>query len=301
MSIQAKIKKRRNRLTIADILIWLVVTLLTVICLLPLLNTLAVSLSSSVMVAAGKVNFWPMDFTWNAYQEIVTDKLFASSIVVSIKRVIIGGALNVAMILLVAFPLSHTKRDFYARDYYMWFLLATMLFSGGLIPSYIVISEIGLLDTIWALTLPGAVSSWNCILMMNFFRSLPKTLEEAALIDGAQPITVLTKIFIPLALPGLATVTLFSVVGHWNDFFSGMIYMNHNYNYPLATYINTLVYSLKNLDQITDPKELERIMKMSDTTLNSAKIFVAMIPILLVYPFMQRYFVTGLVMGSVKE
>ena len=301
MSEVTNVSKRKKKFAIGDAVIWMIVTLLTIICLLPLLNTLAVSLSSSVMVAAGKVNFWPQDFSWDAYQEIMKDKLFASSFLVSVKRVILGASMNVLMMILVAFPLSHTTRDFRARNYYMWFLMANMLFSGGLIPTYIVISELGLLDTIWALTLPGAVSCWNCILLMNFFRSLPKTLEEAALIDGAQPITVLTKVFLPLALPGLATVTLFSVVGHWNDFFSGMIYMNHNYNYPLATYINTLVYSSKNLLEVTDPEELERLMKLSDSTVNSAKIIIAMIPILVVYPFMQRYFVTGLVMGSVKE
>lgn len=291
----------RKKINLTDIVIYLVVTVLTVICLLPILNTLAVSLSSSVVVAAGKVRFWPKQFTWNSYHEILKDNLFFTSFWISVKRVLIGGGLNMIMMCLIAFPLSHTKEDFSARNVYVTILIISMLFSGGLIPTYIVINKVGLLDTIWALTLPSAVSSWNCILLMNFFRSLPKTLEEAAEIDGAKPLKILLSVYLPLSLPGLATVTLFCVVGHWNDFFAGLVYMNHQNNYPLATYISTLVYSAKNLTEITDPEELKRIMELSDSTVNSAKIFIAMIPILIVYPFMQRYFVTGLVMGSVKE
>lgn len=294
-------KTHRHRLSFPYIAIWSTVTLMTVACFLPILNTLAVSLSSSVMVAAGKVQFLPQGFTMDSYREIIADGQFFTAFLVSVRRVLLGGTLNVLMMVLVAFPLSHTKSQFRCRTFYMSVLVFTMIFSGGLIPKYILMSRIGLLDSIWALVLPGAVSGWNCILLMNFFRALPRQMEEAAEIDGAQPFHILWKIYLPLSLPGLATVTLFSVVGHWNDFFDGLIYMNHSYNYPLSTYINTLVYSAKNLNEITDPEEFARIMRMSDATINSAKIFIAMVPILLVYPFMQRYFVTGLVFGAVKE
>ena len=168
-------------------------------------------------------------------------------------------------------------------------------------PTYIVVSQLGLMDSLWALILPGAVPIWNCILLMNFFKNLPDELEEASFIDGAQPVQILVSIYLPISLPALATVILFSLVGHWNEFFSGMIYMNSAQNYPLATYISTMVNITKDLSTITDPDELQTLMKTSDTTVNSAKIFISMVPILIVYPFVQKYFVTGLVVGSVKE
>lgn len=201
---------------------------------------------------------------------------------------------------LCAFPLAHSEKAFRGRNVYMYFLIFTMLFSGGLVPTYIIVGKMGLMNTLWALILPGAVPVWNCILLMNFFRSLPDELEEAAIIDGAVPIQILVRIYLPVSLPSLATVMLFCLVGHWNEFFSGLIYMNHSDNYPLATYISTIVDSAKDLNLITDPEEIERIMKVSERNMSSAKIFVSMIPILIIYPFLQRYFVKGIVLGSVK-
>lgn len=286
---------------IADVLIYGITGLCALICLLPILNTLAISFSSSTMAMAGKVTFWPLDFTLEAYKMVVSDKQFFASFSNSALRVLLGGILNFILTVLAAFPLAHSSKSFRGRNVYMWVLVFCMLFSGGLIPMYIMVSSLGLLDSVWALVLPGAVPVWNCILLMNFFKGLPGELEEAAIIDGAQPFQILWRIFLPVSLPALSTVTLFSVVGHWNEFFSGMIYMNNTANYPLATYISTMVDAAKDISTVTDPEELERLMKTSNTTINSAKIFVSMVPVLLLYPFMQRYFVTGLVMGSVKE
>ena len=231
----------------------------------------------------------------------MSDQQFYASFFTSIKRVLLGGILNFVMMVLAAFPLSHSEKSFRGRNMYMWLLIFTMLFNGGLVPTYIVVSQLGLMDSLWALILPGAVPIWNCILLMNFFKNLPDELEEASFIDGAQPVQILVSIYLPISLPALATVILFSLVGHWNEFFSGMIYMNSAQNYPLATYISTMVNITKDLSTITDPDELQTLMKTSDTTVNSAKIFISMVPILIVYPFVQKYFVTGLVVGSVKE
>lgn len=281
--------------------LYVIVTFLAIICLLPILNTLAVSFSSSTMAASGTVTFIPKDFSVEAYRAIMGDAQFYKSALISVKRVILGGTINFIFTVLSAFPLSRNSKQFIGRGFYMALFVFCMIFTSSIVPTYIVVSRMGLMNSIWALILPGAVPIWNCILLMNFFRGISKELEEAAFIDGAQPYQVLFKIFLPISLPGLATVTLFSLVGHWNEFFHGMIYMNSSSKYPLATYISTIVNSTKDLTQVTDPKELERLMKTSDTTLNSAKIFISMVPILVVYPFMQRYFVTGLVMGSVKE
>lgn len=156
----------------------------------------------------------------------------------------------------------------------------------------------GLIDTIWSLILPGAVPIFNVILMMNFFKSVPHSLEEAAIIDGASKLEILIKIFLPISVPSIATIALFSIVGHWNDFFSGLIYMNKASNYPLQTYIQQLNVDIT---KITDASQLRELASISNKTLNSAKIVVSIVPLLLIYPFLQKYFVTGLVIGSVKE
>lgn len=291
----------QKRITTIDIVIYIVAGAIGMLCILPILNTLALSLSSSTQAMAGKVGFWPKDFTLEAYKFVMSDQQFYASFFTSIKRVLLGGILNFVMMVLAAFPLSHSEKSFRGRNMYMWLLIFTMLFNGGLVPTYIVVSQLGLMDSLWALILPGAVPIWNCILLMNFFKNLPDELEEASFIDGAQPVQILVSIYLPISLPALATVILFSLVGHWNEFFSGMIYMNSAQNYPLATYISTMVNITKDLSTITDPDELQTLMKTSDTTVNSAKIFISMVPILIVYPFVQKYFVTGLVVGSVKE
>ena len=283
-----------------DVLIYFVIAFSALLCLIPLLNTLALSFSSSVMAGSGTVTFWPKQFTTAAYEAIVGEKQFFRAFGISVRRVILGGGINFVMMVLAAFPLSHSERHFRGRNIYMYVLIFTMLFSGGLIPTYMVVSRLGLLNSIWALVLPGAVPVWNCILLMNFFRSLPEEMEEAAIIDGAVPFQIMVRIYLPVSLPSLATVMLFSIVGHWNEFFSGLIYMNHSNNYPLATYISTIVDTAKDLNLITDPEEIERLMKVSERNMSSAKIFVSMIPILIVYPFLQKYFVKGIVLGSVK-
>lgn len=283
-----------------NVFIYTIITLVSLVCLYPILNTLAISFSSSEQAMAGKVSIIPKDFNIEAYKFVMSDSLFYRSFYNSLRRVFLGAIINFLMMILAAFPLSHTSKVLRGRNAYMWLLVFTMMFSGGLVPMYIVVTKLGLIDTVWSLVLPGAVPVWNCILLMNFFRALPGELEESSFIDGAQPIQILLWVYLPVSLPGLATVMLFTIVGHWNEFFSGLIYMNSSSNYPLATYISTMINIIKDLTMITDPQQLEAMMKTSDTTVNSAKIFISMIPVLAIYPFMQRYFVTGLVMGSVK-
>ncbi len=183
---------------------------------------------------------------------------------------------------------------------YILMLPDTMLFSGGLIPTYLVVFNTGLINTIWSLILPGAVPVYNVILMMNFFRSTPKALEEAARMDGAGQFKVLWNIYIPLAKPSLATVLLFSFVGHWNDWFSGLLYMQKTELYPLQSYLRTIIIqqSLMSQNNAVDLKELANV---SDRTKNAAQIFIAMIPILIIYPLLQKHFAKGIIMGSVKE
>lgn len=285
---------------VTTILIYLFLLLAAFISLAPLVNTVAMSFSSSGAASAGKVNFIPVEFTLSAYKKIMNDTAFWQAFWVSIQRVVLGGVINLSLVVLMAFPLSRTTKQFKYRNIYMWILMFTMLFSGGTIPTYMVVTEMGLINTIWALILPGAVSVYNVILMMNFFRNIPGSLEEAALIDGASPWTVLFKIFLPISLPSLATITLFIVVGHWNSFFDGLIYINDQTKIPLQTYLQQLSLSTELMKEAT-VEEMKNIKDLSSLTLNSAKILVSMVPILIIYPFLQRFLVSGLVLGSVKE
>lgn len=281
-----------------DTVVWLIVILMTLCCLLPLLNTLAISFSNNSAVNANQVGILPAGFTLSSYKKLLEDNQFWRSAWISVLRVVLGTGLNMLMMILLAYPLSKSKNRFASRDIYMKLVIFAMLFNGGLIPGYIIVSKLHLLNTIWALVLPGAVPVFNVILLMNFMKGLPEALEEAAVIDGASEWTILTRVVLPISKPGLATVALFCIVNHWNDYFQGLIYMRTPSKYPLQTYIQQLTIDVS---QITDPQQLIYFMTISTRTLNAAKIVVATVPLLVIYPFLQRYFVTGIVIGAVKE
>lgn len=267
--------------------------------LLPIWYTLCVSLSEKSAVAAGLVKIWPVGFNFKSYGQIINDKKFFHSFWVSLQRVGLGGSLNFIIVVLMAYPLSKSSKDFRGRNVFMWILIFTMLFNGGLIPWYQTIRSLHLINSIWALVLGGSVPVFNVILVVNFFRSLPKELEEAALVEGTGPWRMLFQIYLPLAVPVLSTITLFSVVYHWNEFFNGLILTTRQERFPLQTYIQQMVVVINTTNMTED--QYKRMSELSNQTLNAAKIFIAMIPILLVYPFAQRYFISGIMLGSVKE
>ena len=281
--------------------IFLIITLvgIALLCILPIWYTLAVSLSDNAAASSGKVGLWPVGFNLSSYKEIMGDCKFFNSFWISIQRVVLGSGLNFVIILLMAYPLSKGAKELPFRNVLMWILVFTMLFNGGLIPWYMTVKSFGLINNIWALVLGSSVPVFSVILVINFFRNLPKELEEAALVDGAGPWRMLIQIFVPLAGPVIATVTLFSIVYHWNEFFNGLILMSTSDNYPLQTYIQQMVVVI-DANTMT-AEQIQRMSELSNRTLNSAKIFIAMIPVLVVYPFLQRFFITGITLGSVKE
>jgi putative aldouronate transport system permease protein len=272
---------------------------LSLLCVLPVLHTLAISFSSSSAAAAGYVTLWPVEFTWKSYEFVIAKPEFLTAMGITVLRVLLGVAINMLLTIIIAYPLSKEARVFRWRTVYVWFFVFTILFHGGLIPTYMVVKNLGLIDTIWALVLPGAVPVFNVILLLNFFRTLPKELEEAAAIDGAGHGTVLWRLFVPLSLPALATIILFTIVGHWNSWFDGLIYMNRPEHYPLQSYLQTVV--IQNDLSLLSSTDLELLQTISDRTTKAAQIFLAALPVLVVYPFLQRYFVKGIVVGSVKE
>ncbi|WP_163580712.1 carbohydrate ABC transporter permease [Gracilibacillus saliphilus] len=286
---------------IADVVLIIILVAIAITCILPLWYTLSLSLSSKTAAAAGAVALWPVEFNFNSYQQLLQDSQFFKSFWISVQRVVLGAGLNFIIVPLMAYPLSKTVKDFKGRNVLMWTLIFTMLFNGGLIPLYLTVKAYGLMNSIWALVLVGGAQTivFNIILTINFFRNLPSSLEEAALVDGAGPWYILTKVFIPLSIPVLATVSLFSIVYHWNEFLYGLIFMTREEFYPLQTYIQQLVVSVDPSTMTED--QYKRLSELSNRTLDAAKIFIAMIPVLVVYPFLQRYFIHGITLGSVKE
>lgn len=269
-----------------------------VLCILPMVHVLAVSLSQNHAVTSYLVKFWPIGFNLVAYEKCFASSGFLVAAKISVIRSVLGCLLGMFLTVTAAYSLSKTSGVFRGRTAYAWFFVFTMLFNGGLIPSYLAVKYTGLIDSILALILPSAVNVFNTVVMMNFFRGLPKDLEEAAFIDGAGHFRILFTIYFPLSLPSFATLTLFTLVGHWNSWFDGMIYMTQAQNYPLATFLRALIASFDYSKLGLDPSVLKLL---SERSLKAAQIFIGTIPILLVYPFLQKYFVQGMTLGSVKE
>jgi putative aldouronate transport system permease protein len=277
-----------------------ILALLVLACLFPLWYTLCISISDKSAANSGLVTFFPIGFSLTSYQEIMGDRLFFNSFWISIQRAALGTVISLVVSVMMAYPLSKVRREFKTRNIFMWTLVFCMIFNGGLIPWYMTVQSYGLIDSIWALVLGSSVPVFNVILIMNFFRSVPKDLEEAAVMDGAGPWTILFRIFVPVSVPVLATVALFVSVYHWNEFFNGLVLMNTADKYPLQTYIQQMVVNMPSGSSLT-PEQYQRLAVLSNVSLNGAKVFIAMIPMLVFYPFVQKYFVTGIMMGSVKE
>ncbi|MUT68248.1 ABC transporter permease subunit [Paenibacillus sp. NEAU-GSW1] len=272
--------------------------LISLLCVLPLIHIIAVSFSSSAAASAGYVKLWPVDFTLASYKYTASRNEFWESMLVSLQRIGMGTPLSLLLTILVAYPLSKETNAFRFRSIYAWIFFITMLFNGGLIPWYITIKEYGLLDSIWALVLPGAVPVFSIVLLLNFFREIPKELEEAAVMDGASHWRIMWTIFVPISKPALATLALFSLVEHWNNWFDGLLLMGNPSNYPLQSYIQTIVIQ-QNLSNMSRDAMLNMAL-ISDRTLKASQIFLGSLPIILAYPFLQKYFVKGIVLGSVK-
>ena len=292
-------KTRANRIFhFVNIFILAVVSLL---CVLPFINLLAISFSDSAAVAAGAVGFTPVDFTLSAYEYALKGGKFIRALFISFERVFLGVGLNLILMVLTAYPLSKTRKKVAGRNIYMVYFVITMLVSGGMIPTYLVVTGLGLKDTIWALILPGALPVYNMVILMNFMRGIPEEIEEAAAIDGASPFQILTRVLLPILKPALATVGLFCIVTHWNDWFSGMIYMNNPDNYPLQTYLQSLLQNFEQLLRTQSSQDIQALLAQMDArTGRAAQLFLGAILVMVIYPFLQKYFTKGLVLGSVK-
>jgi putative aldouronate transport system permease protein len=279
---------------------YLILVLTGLLCLVPFVNLFAISFSSSGPVSAGQVIFWPVDFSVSSYTFAMRNGKFFAALMVSFQRIILGVAVNLTLMIMAAYPLSKTKDKFGARNGFMVYFVITMIIGGGLIPTYILVTRLKLLNTIWALVLPGALPVWTMVILMNFIRQMPQDIEEAAMIDGAGVFTRLFRVILPLLKPALATVGLFCTVGHWNDWFSGLIYMRDPTRYPLQTYLQTLLSSIEEIMRLAGVDYITLIALMNARTGRAAQLFLGALPMMLVYPFLQKYFTKGLVIGSIK-
>jgi putative aldouronate transport system permease protein len=284
---------------IVNTIIYAILTMLVVITLVPLLNILAISLSNSAKATAGLVTVYPLGLSWSTYATIFKDHAILTAAGVSFERVVLALVIDMVLVVLAAYPLSRNKKAFRSRGVYMWIVIGTMLFGPSTVPMFFTVKDMHMLGTIWALVIPGAVGQFNIILMLNYFRNIPSELEESASIDGAGPWRRLLQIYVPLSMPIMATIALFVVVGNWNAYYDGLIYSMKTSDFPLQTYIQQLVVNYDTT--IRDVEQVRSLLAVSNRSLTAAKLVITMIPILLVYPFMQKYFISGIMLGSVKE
>ena len=277
--------------------------ILAIICIIPFLHLLAVSFSADEFTATGSVFLVPKGVTLQAYEYLIAKKEFFSALVISVLRTTSGTALSLVIIVLSAYPLSKTNGKFKGRTCVTWFFLITMFFSGGLFATYFLYKQLKLLNNFLVFILPGACDVWFILMLMNFFRGIPPALEEAALIDGARQFTVLFKIYLPLALPSIATIILFTAIGQWNSWFDGIMFMNDPSDYPLQSYLYNMIISsdpTKQSNFTMTPEQLEAMKNIGGKNLQAAQIFLGLLPIALVFPFLQKYFISGITVGSVK-
>lgn len=278
---------------------YILMVLYAAVCFIPLLHILAVSFSTGAAAVANLVGLWPVGFNTKAYEFVATRVEFLRSLGVSFLR--LGAALPLYMVFncITAYALSKREKLFSWRTGYVWFLFLTMLFNGGLIPTFFVVLKMGLINSFWSLLIPMLPTQvFNIILLLNFFRRVPVELEEAAFIDGAGHLQILWRVYLPVSTAAIATISLFVLVFHWNEWFFGLIYLNDPRKFPLATYLRTILIDLASVDLDYAGEEFFKFI--SDENSKAAQIFIGMVPILLVYPFLQRYFTKGLVLGAVK-
>lgn len=273
--------------------------LFTVVVAYPIVYVVSSSFSSGTAVSTGRVILWPVDFSLEGYKTVFAHRYIVSAYRNTIFYTVAGSFINLFVTMTCAYPLS--RRDFPMRNFFSGLFLFTMFFSGGLIPSYILISQLGLVNTMWALLLPGALSVYNMILARTFLSSsIPNDLLEASQIDGCSDFRYFFAILLPLAKPVIAVITLYYAVAHWNSYFNAMIYLNDMELYPLQLILRQILISNQiNLNDMVDVESMVAKQGLSDI-LKYALIVVSTAPIMCIYPFIQRYFVKGVMIGSIK-
>ncbi|MFD2699174.1 carbohydrate ABC transporter permease [Paenibacillus shunpengii] len=283
---------------------YLYVTIAFLVVAYPLVYMMSASISDPKAVASGAMWLFPKDITFEGYQRVFQDTRIWSGYANTILYTVVGTAVNLMVTIPAAYALS--RRDFVGRNFFMGMFMVTMFFGGGLVPTYLLIKELGMINSMWALILPSAASVWNIIVSRTFFQgTIPGELHEAAQIDGCSNLKLFLKIILPLSMPIIAVMALFYGVGHWNSYFSAMIYFNDSDKYPLQLVLRQILVLQEMSAQGSGMMD-----STSATALNNkaevaalvryAVIIVSTLPVIIIYPFLQRYFVQGVMIGSVK-
>ncbi|KRE98520.1 ABC transporter permease [Paenibacillus sp. Soil766] len=279
---------------IFDLINCALLLIIALVCVLPFVYVLAVSFTSPSEVARGGMILWPKEWSLASYRYIFSTNTLFRSMLVSIYITVVGTLINLLFTALMAYPLA--KANLRGRQFILLAVLFTMLFGGGMIPTYFVVKSLHLTNTLWSLMIPSAISAFNLIVLKNFFQQIPDGLEDSARIDGCNDVSVLFRIVLPLSLPAMATFGLFYAVGHWNQFFNAILYINDNTKWPIQVLLREIVILASSSigDNTIDTTEIQPL------TIRMAVIVFATIPILLVYPFLQKHFAKGVMLGSVK-
>lgn len=281
-----------------DGVIYFVVTAFAVACIFPFIYVLAFSITPYQDYLTNPMNLIPKNPTFYAYQRVLSMPLIYTGYRSTLTITVVGTLINVALLCLSAYPLTKSKLK--GRNLILSLIIFTMFFNGGLIPNFYLVRSLKLYDTLWALMLPGALSTWNLIMMKNFISQLPDSLEESAIIDGANEIVVLLRIILPLSIPAIATFALFHAVGHWNSYFNAIIYLKTRSKWPLMLILREMVVEDQTNMFSEGLVDLEAAKLINPFNIKMAVIVVSILPILCVYPFLQKYFMKGLLVGSVK-
>ena len=286
------------------IFIYVFLTVLAFTTLYPFWNAIVISLNTGIDTSRGGVTFWPREFTLENYEIVFSDKRLMTGFFVSIARTIVGTITSIIATSIFAYGMS--RRELIGRKYYMVISIITMYFGGGLIPTFLLIRSLGLMDSFWVFIIPALISVWNMIIFRTFFQGLPAGLEESAKIDGCGNWGTFFRIVLPLSGPVIATLALFTAVGHWNEWFLASIYISNENLLPIQTILKQILASNISSEQMAnlDSAALSRLNALKTVTsksLSMATMMVATLPIVMVYPFVQKYFVKGVLVGSLKE
>lgn len=271
-------------------------TIIGAIFIYPFIYTIAISLSDAKYILEKSIYLLPKGFTLEAYELILSDKKIWNAFLVTVQITVLGALLNIVMTTLAAYPLS--RKNLKGSKPMLVFIVFTMYFSGGIMPTYILIKNLGLTNKLASLYLPIAISPFYMIIMMSYLRGLPPELEEAATIDGCSNVKVFTDIILPLCKPIVATLTLFYAIGHWNVFFNSILYIQDSSKYPLQV----LLYQVLSVigDDILNNSDMADTTVLIPENLKAATVIVTIVPIAMIYPFLQKYFVKGITLGSIK-
>lgn len=269
--------------------------LFSIMTFMPFYYVILASFSDPQLLKEGQLMLWPKGFDLTAYKIILNNAQFITAFKNTLLRTILGIALNLTLQLCFAYALS--KRYLPGRKFFMIYIIITMLFNGGIIPTYLVVKGTGLIDTIWALIIPTAMSTWNIILLRSFFENVPDSMEESAKIDGANDLTIFFRIYLPLSMASVATIGLFIAVMHWNTYMDAVIYINSSSKQVLQIFLRDMVVQLEMATLLGDMGVMN---ETSSLNVRTASIFLVALPIIIVYPFIQKYFVKGVMLGSVK-